>query len=122
MPRKETTLNFKKTELRATPSSALGKVIDYLKASAVDNKQVFTELLMARYLPFVLDKDSPEYEEKVLNSINTLKAWILTIEQFSGIEVEHNDRNISYEEAEDSEDEEDDDIDSKVEKAFSLDW
>ena len=49
----------KRLSLRAEADSALGQVIAYLQSISPNERELVSQTLLARFLPFVLDKEDP---------------------------------------------------------------
>ena len=49
----------KRLSLRAEADSALGQVISYLQSISPNEQELVSQTLLARFLPFVLDKGDP---------------------------------------------------------------
>ena len=49
----------KRLSLRAEADSALGQVISYLQSISPNERELVSQTLLARFLPFVLDKGDP---------------------------------------------------------------
>ncbi len=87
--KKSNTLFPEKTlQLRSPADSSLGQVIAYLQnhISGIQKLSAFT--LEARFLPFVMDKDDPEFLETAIECAEICEAWGATIRQYVGLSVE----------------------------------
>jgi len=85
---KESKPKQKTLQLRADDHTSLGKIITYLQAHIVSSRKLNASTLEARFLPFVMDKDDPEFFETAIECAEICEAWGATIRQYAGLNVE----------------------------------
>ena len=80
--KKETDKHLK---LRATPNSALAKVITKIQNDPINNQELAAATLRGRFLPFAIDKDDPSFREMAIRCANECEAWARAIREYAGL-------------------------------------
>ena len=79
MVSKETDKHIK---LRANPDSGLGKCISYLQENPFNQQMLAAQTLEARFLPFVMDKNDPQFHGIAIQCAEQCLSWAWAIQQF----------------------------------------
>jgi len=77
----------KHLKLRATPNSALGRVITHLQNDLSNQQDLATATLLARFLPFTMDQDDPQFREMAIRCANDCEAWGRIIREYASLGV-----------------------------------
>ena len=75
----------KHLKLRATPNSALAKVITKIQNDPINNQELAAETLRGRFLPFAIEKDDPSFREMAIRCANECEAWAKAIREYAGL-------------------------------------
>ena len=71
--------------LRGTLNTPLWKVIAYMQALPYNQTELARDTLISRYLPFVLDKNDPNYLSIALTCATACESWARAIREYSGL-------------------------------------
>jgi hypothetical protein len=78
-----------KGELTLTISGKAGtqteQIIRYLRDNVFDSKAVATSTLAARFIPFILDRDNPCFEQIAVQCAIECEAWAKAIREYAGL-------------------------------------
>ena len=116
--KKEKKETDKHLKLRATPNSALAKVITKIQNDPINNQELAAATLRGRFLPFAIDKDDPSFREMAIRCANECEAWAKAIREYAGLGVAPSfssmdlglvDRRDNYSDYQDELDDEDED-------------
>ena len=77
----------KHLKLRATPGSALGQVITHLQKGPVNQQELAAATLLARFLPFAMNKDDPQFRETAIRCANDCEAWVKAIREYAELSI-----------------------------------
>ena len=77
----------KHLKLRATPNSALGRVITHLQNDLSNQQDLAAATLLARFLPFAMDKDDPQFRSVAIRCANECEAWGRIIREYAELGV-----------------------------------
>lgn len=77
----------KHLKLRATPGSALGLVISHLQNGLTNQQELVTATLLARFLPFAMDRNDPQFRETAIRCANECEAWGRIIREYAELGV-----------------------------------
>ncbi len=75
----------KHLKLRATSDSALGRVITHLQNGLTNQQELAAASLLARFLPFALDQDDPQFREIAIRCANDCEAWAKAIREYASL-------------------------------------
>lgn len=75
----------KHLKLRATPDSALGRVITHLQNGPTNQQELAAATLLSRFLPFAMDKKDSQFREIAIRSANECEAWARAIREYAGL-------------------------------------
>lgn len=70
---------------RGDAKSFFGLVISYVRENFGNNHEIFKETISARFLPFALSPDHPEYRAICLMCAANLEAWARAIREHAGL-------------------------------------
>ncbi len=110
----------KHLRLRASPNSALAKVITHIQDDLTNNQELAAATLRGRFLPFAIDKDDPRFREIAIRCACECAAWSRAIREYAGLETSPSFPSIpmgmvnhlnNYNHNQDNEDDEDDEDD-----------
>ncbi|MDJ0567760.1 MAG: hypothetical protein QNJ53_01825 [Pleurocapsa sp. MO_192.B19] len=73
----------KHLKLRATPDSGLGRVITHMQNGLTSQQELAAATLLARFLPFAIDKDHPQFREIAIRCANECEAWGKIIREYA---------------------------------------
>lgn len=85
MVSKETDKHLK---LRASQDSGLGKCIAYLQEHPLKQQTLASQTLEARFLPFVMDKNDPQFEAIAIQCAEQCLSWARAIQQYASLKEE----------------------------------
>ena len=85
MVSKETDKHIK---LRANPDSGLGKCISYLQENPFNQQMLAAQTLEARFLPFVMDKNDPQFQEIAIQCAEQCLSWARAIQQYASLNMD----------------------------------
>ena len=71
--------------LRGTLNTPLWKVIAYMQALPYNQTELARDTLISRYLPFVLDKNDPNYLSIAWTCATACESWARAIREYSGL-------------------------------------
>lgn len=71
--------------LRFSTENSFGQVIDYLHQHSTDARFLAMFTLEARFLPFIKDRNAPDFEEVATVCANTCEAWASAIREYAGL-------------------------------------
>ncbi len=74
----------KHLKLRATPKSALGRVITHLQNDLTNQQDLAAATLLARFLPFAMEQDDPQFRSVAIRCANDCEAWAKAIREYAG--------------------------------------
>lgn len=77
----------KHLKLRATPDSALGRVITHLQKGPVNQQELAAATLLARFLPFAIDRNDPQFREMAIRCANECEAWGRIIREYAELRI-----------------------------------
>lgn len=77
----------KHLKLRATPDSALGQVITHLQKGPVNQQELAAATLLARFLPFAMNKDDPQWRETAIRCATDCEAWVKAIREYAELGI-----------------------------------
>ena len=77
----------KHLSLRAGMNTILGKVITYLQDELTNQRELASNTLQARFLPFVVGKDHPRFKEIALRCACQCEAWGREIREYAGLSI-----------------------------------
>lgn len=77
----------KHLELHTVITTPLGRVIEFMDKLPQSNRNLAEATLQARFLPFVLDKNSATYQVIALQCIMELEAWAKIIREYAGLSL-----------------------------------
>ena len=77
----------KHLSLRAGVNTVLGKVIAHLQDELTNQKELASTTLQARFLPFVVGKDDPRFQEIALRCACQCEAWAREIREYAGLSI-----------------------------------
>ncbi len=123
----------KHIKLRANPDSGLGKCITYLQENPFNQQMLAAQTLEARFLPFVMDKNDPQFHGIAIQCAEQCLSWARAIQQYASLNMdkeavnqpkirdglEHPTQLASVAMAGDDDDEDDDQIFNEEEKRRS---
>jgi hypothetical protein len=75
----------KHLKLRAADKSALGRVIAHIQEQPVNNQELASATLQARFLPFVMDKNDPHFREVAIRCATECEAMAKAIREYAGL-------------------------------------
>lgn len=78
----------KHLKLRATPDSALGQVITHLQKGPVNQQELAAATLLARFLPFAMNKDDPQFRETAIRCATDCEAWVKAIREYAELSMD----------------------------------
>ena len=73
----------KHLKLRATPDSGLGRVITHMQNGLTSQQELAAATLLARFLPFAIDKDHPQFREIAIRCATECEAWAKAIREYA---------------------------------------
>ena len=73
----------KHLKLRANPDSGLGKCIAYLQEHPMNQQTLAGQTLLARFLPFVMDRNDPQFEAISIQCVQQCLSWARAIQQYA---------------------------------------
>lgn len=79
---------FYDLELNAPSDSPLGRVITYLENHPIEAELLANLTLSVRFLPFIIDRNDPNFEAVVHQSITECEAWARAIRAYAGLSAE----------------------------------
>ncbi len=85
MVSKETDKHIK---LRANPDSGLGKCISYLQENPFNQQMLAAQTLEARFLPFVMDKNDPQFHGIAIQCAEQCLSWARAIQQYASLNMD----------------------------------
>ncbi|MEL4896920.1 hypothetical protein [Crocosphaera sp. Alani8] len=85
MVSKETDKHIK---LRANPDSGLGKCISYLQENPFNQQMLAAQTLEARFLPFVMDKNDPQFQGIAIQCAEQCLSWARAIQQYASLNMD----------------------------------
>ena len=77
----------KHLKLRATPKSALGRVITHLQNDLTNQQDLAAATLLARFLPFAMEPDDPQFRSVAIRCANECEAWGKIIREYASLGV-----------------------------------
>ncbi len=86
MVSKETDKHIK---LRANPDSGLGKCISYLQENPFNQQMLAAQTLEARFLPFVMDKNDPQFHGIAIQCAEQCLSWARAIQQYASLNMDN---------------------------------
>ena len=78
----------KHLKLRANPDSGLGKCIAYLQEHPSPQQMLAAQTLEARFLPFVMDKNDPQFEAVAIQCAEQCLSWARAIQQYASLNMD----------------------------------
>ncbi len=85
MSREKSITLAKGFQLKGGVDSSLGLVIQYLQQIPENRIEVGKQTLTTRFLPFVLDKNDPNYLSIALTCATACESWAKAIREYSGL-------------------------------------
>ena len=85
MVSKETDKHIK---LRANSDSGLGKCISYLQENPFNQQMLAAQTLEARFLPFVMDKNDPQFHGIAIQCAEQCLSWARAIQQYASLNMD----------------------------------
>ena len=85
MSREKSITLAKGFQLKGGVDSSLGLVIQYLQQIPENRIEVGKQTLTTRFLPFVLDKNDPNYLSIALTCATACESWARAIREYSGL-------------------------------------
>jgi hypothetical protein len=85
MVSKETDKHLK---LRANSDSGLGKCISYLQENPFNQQMLAAQTLEARFLPFVMDKNDPQFQGIAIQCAEQCLSWARAIQQYASLNMD----------------------------------
>jgi hypothetical protein len=70
--------------LRAKRNARLGKALAYLQSLDINTNPIASQTLEARFLPFAIDKNDPEFLAIALQCAAECEAWGKAIREYAG--------------------------------------
>lgn len=77
----------KHLSLRAGMNTVLGRVITHLQDELTNQRELASNTLQARFLPFVVGKDDPRFLEIALRCACQCEAWAREIREYAGLSI-----------------------------------
>lgn len=77
----------KHLKLRAGFNTALGRVIAYLQDEPTNQRELASNTLLARFLPFIVAKDDPRFFEIAIRCACQCEAWAKEIREYAGLSI-----------------------------------
>ncbi len=78
----------KHLKLRANPDSGLGRCIAYLQEHPSPQQMLAAQTLEARFLPFVMDKNDPQFEAVAIQCAEQCLSWARAIQQYASLNMD----------------------------------
>ncbi len=78
----------KHLKLRANPDSGLGRCIAYLQEHPSPQHTLAAQTLEARFLPFVMDKNDPQFEAVAIQCAEQCLSWARAIQQYASLNMD----------------------------------
>ena len=85
MSREKSITLAKGFQLKGGVDTSLGLVIQYLQQIPENRIEVAKQTLTTRFLPFVLDKNDPNYLSIALTCATACESWAKAIREYSGL-------------------------------------
>ena len=79
----------KHLKLRANPDSGLGRCIAYLQEHPSPQQMLAAQTLEARFLPFVMDKNDPQFEAVAIQCAEQCLSWARAIQQYASLNMDN---------------------------------
>ena len=79
----------KHLKLRASPDSGLGRCIAYLQEHPSPQQMLAAQTLEARFLPFVMDKNDPQFEAVAIQCAEQCLSWARAIQQYASLNMDN---------------------------------
>ena len=79
----------KPLKLRASPDSGLGRCIAYLQEHPSPQQMLAAQTLEARFLPFVMDKNDPQFEAVAIQCAEQCLSWARAIQQYASLNMDN---------------------------------
>jgi hypothetical protein len=71
--------------VRVPPESLLGQAVIYVQNSQFNNQAALEETFAARFLPFAIDKNRPDFQAIAIQCANQCESWARAIREYAGL-------------------------------------
>lgn len=75
----------KHLKLRGHPHSRLGRVLAYLQSLDTNIQSLASQTLESRFLPFAIDRDSPQFRAIAIQCATECEAWARAIREYAAL-------------------------------------